>query len=531
MPLPAPTTTPRHRHVAGRLPLLDRFLPVWIFAAMALGIGLGRLFPGIAPMLNALQVAHVSLPIALGLLWMMYPVLARVKYEQLPAIAGNWKFLLTSLVLNWLLGPALMFAIAWLLLPDEPAFRTGLILVGLARCIAMVLIWNLLARGNNEYAAVLVAFNAVFQMLMYAVFAYFYLTVVPGWLGAGGTVQHVSIGDVAKSVLIFLGIPLAAGFLTRYFLGRSKGRAWYETRFLPRLAPLALIGLLFTIVMMFSLKGEVIVALPLAVVRIGVPLLVYFGVMFTLAFGVSYLLRFPYAEAATLSFTAASNDFELAIAVAIGVFGIASGQALAAVVGPLVEVPVLLGLVYVSLWLRRTLYHQQNGQAMQGDDLAHAGAQGAPEEEGTGLEARKQRVLFIDPQNAARSHMAAGWLRALAGDRYEVQSAGTQATNRCPLAIQAMAEVGVDLSSQPSTMLDAHASQPWDWVITVCDNAHEACPHFPGGCHQLQWPVLDLREARGSAAQQLAVYRQIRDDLRARIEAFLAPAAHTQLVG
>jgi ACR3 family arsenite transporter len=342
--------------VAGRLSALDRFLPVWIFAAMALGLALGRLVPGLAPALDAIKLDTVSLPIALGLLWMMYPVLAKVKYETVPAIAGNWKMSATSLALNWLVGPALMFTLAWLLLPDHPAYRTGLIIVGLARCIAMVLIWNMLAGGDNEYAAVLVAINSIFQIIMYTVLGYFYLTVVPGWLGGQATALNVSMWEIAKSVLIFLGIPLAAGFLTRRWLTRAKGTAWYEERFLPRLGPTAIIGLLFTIVMMFSLKGEVILQLPQDVLRIAAPLLLYFGLMFLIAFGLCYLLRFPYPDTAAISFTAASNNFELAIAVAIGVFGLASGEALAAVVGPLVEVPVLVGLVYLSLWLGRRLY-------------------------------------------------------------------------------------------------------------------------------------------------------------------------------
>jgi ACR3 family arsenite transporter len=302
------------------------------------------------------QLDTVSLPIAIGLLWMMYPVLARVNYEKIPAIAGNTKLLTTSLVLNWVIGPALMFVLAWVLLPDHPEYRTGLILVGLARCIAMVLVWNMLACGNNEYAAVLVALNSAFQIVMYTVLGYFYLMVVPQWLGVAGTALDISMWAIAKSVLIFLGIPLVAGFLTRVILGHLKGQKWYDTRFIPRLAPTALIGLLFTLVMMFSLKGEVILTLPGDVLRIALPLLLYFGLMFTLSFGLSYLLKFPYADTATLSFTAASNNFELAIAVAIGVFGIASGEALAAVVGPLVEVPVLIGLVYVSLWMGRRLY-------------------------------------------------------------------------------------------------------------------------------------------------------------------------------
>jgi arsenite transporter len=350
------TTAASRPAVAGRLSTLDRWLPVWIFLAMVLGIALGKTFPGLAPALDAMKLDTVSLPIAIGLLWMMYPVLARVNYENIPAIAGNTKLLLTSLVLNWVIGPALMFALAWVLLPDHPEYRTGLIIVGLARCIAMVLVWNMLACGNNEYAAVLVALNSAFQIVMYTVLGYVYLMVVPQWLGVAGTALQISMWAIAKSVLIFLGIPLVAGFLTRVILGRLKGQEWYDTRFIPRLAPTALIGLLFTIVMMFSLKGEVILTLPGDVLRIAIPLLLYFGLMFTLAFGLSYLLNFPYADTATLSFTAASNNFELAIAVAIGVFGIASGEALAAVVGPLVEVPVLIGLVSISLWLGRALY-------------------------------------------------------------------------------------------------------------------------------------------------------------------------------
>lgn len=342
--------------VFGQLSLLDRFLPLWIFAAMALGIATGKIFPDIGEALDKIKLDTVSLPIAIGLLWMMYPVLAKVKYEKIPAIAGNWKMSGTSLFLNWVVGPALMFALAWLLLPNHPEYRTGLIIVGLARCIAMVLIWNMLACGDNEYAAVLVAINSVFQIVMYTVLGYFYLTVVPEWLGSKAVALDVSMWEIAKSVLIFLGIPLAAGFLTRLILTRSKGDEWYETKFMPRLSPTAIVGLLFTIVVMFSLKGEVILDKPMDVVRIALPLLFYFLIMFVGSFAVSYLLKFPYADTATISFTAASNNFELAIAVAIGVFGLSSGEALATVVGPLVEVPVLVSLVYLSLWLGRHLY-------------------------------------------------------------------------------------------------------------------------------------------------------------------------------
>jgi len=342
--------------VVGRLSLLDRFLPVWIFLAMALGVMAGRVWPGIAEVIDALRVDTVSLPIAVGLLWMMYPVLAKVKYEELGKIAQAKEQFSVSLVLNWLVGPAIMFVLAWLLLPDLPHYRTGLIIVGLARCIAMVLIWNMLAGGDSEYCAVLVALNSVFQIIMYSPLAYFYLRVIPGWLGAQGTVVDIGVGDIARSVLIFLGIPLAAGIVTRITMVRRRGKEWYDEVLMPRLGPTALVGLLFTIVVMFSMQGEKILAAPLDVLRVAIPLVVYFLLMFAVSFAVSLWRRFPYELAATQSFTAASNNFELAIAVAVGTFGIASQEALATVIGPLIEVPVLIGLVYVALWIRRALF-------------------------------------------------------------------------------------------------------------------------------------------------------------------------------
>ena len=339
-----------------RLSLLDRFLPLWIFLAMAAGVILGALVPGIQATFDALRVDTVSFPIAVGLLWMMYPVLAKVKYEELGKLRGQWRLFGVSILQNWLIGPALMFALAWLFLPDMPEYRTGLIIVGLARCIAMVLIWNMLAGGSNEDAAVLVALNSVFQIVMYSPMAYFYLTIVPGWFGADTATVGVTMGEIAKSVLIFLGIPLAAGIVTRFGLIRSRGKDWYDNDFAPRLGRTAIIGLLFTIVVMFSMQGEKILSVPGDVLRIALPLLVYFVIMFILSFAMSKRMGFPYNEAATLSFTAASNNFELAIAVAVGAFGIASNEALATVVGPLIEVPVLIGLVYVALWIGRRLF-------------------------------------------------------------------------------------------------------------------------------------------------------------------------------
>ncbi|MHA1578829.1 MAG: ACR3 family arsenite efflux transporter [Candidatus Freyarchaeota archaeon] len=369
---------------AQKLSLLDRFLTLWIFLAMAIGVLLGALFPEVSGYLNELSLDTVSLPIAIGLIWMMYPPLARVKYEELSRLLGAKKAFGVSLVQNWIIGPAIMFVLAWIFLPDLPEYRMGIIIVGLARCIAMVLVWNQLANGDSELCAVLVALNSVFQMFMYSILAYLFITLIPSWLTGiptwfaesrwllgflglpswllnltGTATVSISIVDIAKGVLIYLGIPLAAGMITRYLLVRRRGKEWYDGYFVKKLAPTALVGLLFTVVVMFSLQGEKIVNLPYDVLRIAVPLILYFVLMFLVSYVMSWRLGFTYEDTATISFTAASNNFELAIAVCIGVFGIASGQAFAAVIGPLIEVPVMINLVNVSYWLRRKLFRKE----------------------------------------------------------------------------------------------------------------------------------------------------------------------------
>ena len=362
-----PANTSPVTPVIARLSFLDRFLPVWIVAAMVAGIGLGRAIPSLNKHLNAIQVTSgTSLPIFIGLLVMMYPVLAKVRYDRLGSVTRDRRMLVTSLVLNWVIGPAVMFALAWLLLPDLPTYRTGLIIVGLARCIAMVLIWNDLSGGDREAAAILVAVNSLFQVVAFALLGYFYLKVLPGWLGLSTVGLHLSVGRIAETVAIFLGVPLVAGFLTRTFGERARGREWYETKLLPRLGPFALYGLLYTIVILFALQGHTITSRPADVARIALPLLGYFAVMWFGSFALGRAFGLPYERTATLAFTAASNNFELAIAVAIGVFGVTSGEALAGVVGPLIEVPVLVALVYVSLWARRH-YYPANAQARLGD--------------------------------------------------------------------------------------------------------------------------------------------------------------------
>lgn len=493
------------------LSFLDRFLTLWIFAAMAIGITVGNLFPSLAHILDTFKVQEISLPIALGLIWMMYPPLAEVKYEELSKLKGAGKVFSLSLIQNWVVGPVLMTVLAWVFLPDLPQYMVGLIMIGMARCIAMVLVWNQLAHGDNEYAAVLVALNSIFQIGLYAAYVYLFAVLLTPTVGLSSVASlNISPWDVAKSVLVFLGIPFFGGMLTRLFLVRRRGREWYD-RFTQRIHPTSLIGLLFTVLVLFSLRAETMVQLPWHVVRIAVPLILYFVIMFLTTFLTSWAANLPYPETTTLSMTAASNNFELAIATAIGLFGIGSGQAFATVVGPLIEVPVMLGLVNVALFAEPRMFAK--GLKHPSPELpSMEKIAPRPGSSTSSSSSEPKKVIFVCVGNAGRSQMAEAFASVYGRGFIKASSAGTRpAKGLDSLVVEAMKERGIDISMKKPKGVEEGALREADIVITMGCALGDACP-LPLVKDAVDW---GLEDPKGKSLERV---REIRDEIERRVK-------------